>query len=102
MVSRHLPFIGMFAAACLFASSAFALDQLPLPEPQLSPVSAEITQFASDAPQRPSAHCQQHLQKKSLTSEQKILSIKAYRACRSDEALQHLAVWRWQEASNQY
>ena len=85
----------------LFVSpAAFALDRLPLPNANVTPVKAEIVEFAQNdvAPANICAHILKA--ETSYHKEDKVNAIKAYRQCRADHALQQMAVWKWQNSLN--
>ncbi len=103
MVSRCLLAVVSIISASFVSHQALALDQLPLPHVAPASIQAQIEEFANassvsaDTPKPSASACGQYL--KQVPSGEKIRAIKAYRECRSQEALQQLAVWRWQEAS---
>ena len=94
-------FTGCLAVLCL-AHPAKAVDQLPLPDPNIVTASAEIKEFSPKFSQSVAANiCDDILNKTAIyNSNERIKAIKAYRQCRADHALAQLAVWRWQEDSN--
>lgn len=103
MTARYLTaLITGVLTVLLLSPSAYAVDQLPLPNPGISPVSADIIEFASNTLPQSSAGICAHILKsdENYQSDEKVKAIKAYRQCRAEHALQQLAVWRWQDNSN--
>lgn len=93
----------------LVSGKAFAVDQLPLPNANVSPETAQVMEFASaetsrtDVVKTANKACDTMLKASAAyndNSSEKIRAIKAFRQCRADHALQQLAVWRWQENLN--
>ena len=85
-----------------FSSQAHAVDQLPLPEAGVSPVQAEVIEFASVDDHKSSADPCAKILSLPRYSNEKIRAIKAYRQCRAERALSQLAVWRWQNNNQNY
>lgn len=100
MIAKFLSvFTGCLAVLCI-SSPAKAIDQLPLPNPNIVTASAEIKEFSTKAVQFSSANNCAEILAKSSNNNERIKAIKAYRQCRADHALAQLAVWRWQDDSN--
>lgn len=100
IIKSLLTTLGVLAVFCL-PHPAQAVDQLPLPNAGVTPVQAEIFEFAS-ADARPAVKdpCSRFLNTTVIPNDEKIRAIKAYRQCRAEYALQELAVWRWQGEMN--
>lgn len=100
MIAKFLSvFTGCLAVLCISAP-AKAVDQLPLPNPNIVTASAEINEFSARTTPASSANvCADRLVKNS-NNDERIKAIKAYRQCRANHALAQLAVWRWQDDSN--
>jgi len=86
--------------------TAFAIDQLPLPEAQISPAAGEVVAFVNkDIVDQSAKFCVSHLKgvqsghKDSMNLE-KIRALKAYRQCRADYALGQLAAATRQDNVN--
>ena len=95
-----LALAGLFTVLS-FSFTAFALDQLPLPDARNSIRQADIIEFVSAEPQKVQHDpCASLLQTPLETQNGKIQAIKAYRHCRADYTLQQLAVWQFREDFN--
>ncbi len=94
---KSIPALLGILTVFFISPSAHALDQLPLPEAGVSPVQAEVTEFASLDDHKSSPDICGKILIQPAYNAQKIKAIKAYRQCRAEHALQQLAVWRWQD-----
>lgn len=97
MIMKSALALAGILAVFSFSSPARAIDQLPLPEAGVSPVQAEVVEFASLGDHKKSLDACGRILTLPQYSDAKIKAIKAYRQCRAEHALQQLAVWRWQD-----
>ncbi len=97
MIMKSALALAGILAVFSFTPQAKAIDQLPLPEAGVSPVQAEVVEFASLGDHQKSLDACGRILTLPQYNDAKIKAIKAYRQCRAEHALQQLAVWRWQD-----
>lgn len=105
MIAKSL--LTLVGALCFLAipHAAHAVDQLPLPDAEISPPQAEVIAFVNTTIVESSAKvCSSQLKSVNAKPDEmtpdKIRALKAYRECRANYALQQLATLQRQDLVN--
>lgn len=101
-MTRIIFFAFSLLSISTFASAAHALDQIPLAPISVTPVEAQVMEFASaDLNSQYAKNCERILKNgHTLSPSEKVAANKTYRKCKAEAALHHLSVWSWQDARN--
>lgn len=102
MTTRIFLFALSLLTVSSFFSSAHALDQVPLAPVSVTPVEAQVLEFASaDLNSQYAKNCERVLRNgHAMSPSEKVVANKTYRKCKAEAALHHLSVWSWQDARN--
>lgn len=101
MAKRSFLFALSILALSFTHTPAQALDQVPLAPISVTPVEAQVLEFASaDLNSQYAKTCERILNRGYSSPDEKIAANKSYRKCKAEAALHHLSVWSWQDARN--